>query len=176
MSTPSEPQPMPGPPNPGPIPVMARMLLDDITFESCRKTVLDANPDMAADLAGQIVDEGLKFVAACATNPGVPLAPSRIVDEGWHALILHTAAYAQLCAELGAADGFVHHYPGADPTNWDPEIIDRTRASIRALGYEDDAELWGPPSDETLASVAASCQHSGDCTIIITPKKPGGVV
>ncbi|MEU5771243.1 hypothetical protein ABZ782_35610 [Streptomyces asoensis] len=38
-------------------------------------------------------------------------------------------------------------------------------------------QLWGPPSHATLVSVAAKCQHSGDCTIIVTPKpKPGGVV
>ncbi|MGY3682979.1 hypothetical protein [Streptomyces sp. TE33382] len=101
------------------------------------------------------------------------LAPSRIVDEGWHALLLHTATYAELCDELGGI--FVHHFPGYDPTNHDPQILDRTRQAITDLGYVADPELWGPPSDETLVSVAAKCQHSGDCTIVITPKpKPNG--
>lgn len=162
---------MPGPPNPGPIPsvpAMARMLLDDTTFESCRFTVMDGNPDMGADMAGRIVEEGIKFVAACSANPGVGLAPSRIVDEGWHALILHTAKYAALCEQLGGA--FVHHYPGWDPTNYDPPILDRTREKIGELGWTADAELWGPPSDETLVSVAAKCQHAPECTIRPMPK------
>lgn len=97
------------------------------------------------------------------------------MDEGWHALIPHTALYADLCERLGG--GFVHHFPGCDPTNDDPPILDRTREKITELGWEADPQLWGPPSDETLASVAAKCQHSPDCTIVITPKpKPGGVV
>ncbi len=166
MSTPPQPDP-PG----GPLPPVARMLLDDATFESCRRTVADSNPDMAPETAGRIVDEGLKFVAACAANPGTGLAPSRIVDEGWHALILHTAKYADLCKRLG---GFVHHYPGWDPTHYDPPILDRTREAIARLGWAADAQLWGPPSDETLVSVAANCQHAPECTIrpMPTPQPP----
>ncbi|MFC9946708.1 glycine-rich domain-containing protein [Streptomyces pratensis] len=153
------------------LPVIARALITDAEFTSCRSTVMDANPDMPEEMAGRIVEEGLKFVAACATNPTTGLAPSRIVDEGWHALILHTALYAELCERLGS---FVHHFPGYDPTDYDPPIIDRTRETIAALGYSADPEFWGPPSDETLVSVAAKCQHAPDCTIVITPKpKPG---
>ncbi|MER5441828.1 hypothetical protein [Streptomyces sp. NPDC002790] len=162
---------MPAPPNPGPVPVIARILVPDTVFESCRGTVLDANADMPGEMAGRIVEEALKFVTACAKNPGTGLAPSRIVDEGWHALLLHSAPYAELCERLGE---FVHHYPGYDPTNYDPEILNRTRANIAALGWEADAELWGPPSDETLVSVAAKCQHAPECTIrpMPTPQPP----
>ncbi|MEH0584467.1 hypothetical protein QA942_10290 [Streptomyces sp. B21-106] len=157
------------------MPALARMLITDEQFASCRTTVMDANPAMAEEMAGRIVEEGLKFVAACSRNPGVGLAPSRIVDEGWHALILHTALYADLCERLGG--DFVHHFPGWDPTNYDPPILDRTREKITELGWEADPQLWGPPTGATLTSVAAKCQHSPDCTIVITPKpKPGGVV
>ncbi|MFD8233978.1 glycine-rich domain-containing protein [Streptomyces sp. NPDC059696] len=161
------------PPDNPAVPALARMLITDEQFASVRSTVMDANPDMSEEMAGRIVDEGLKFVAACATSPGLGLAPSRVVDEGWHALILHTAMYADLCQALG---GFVHHYPGYDPTNYDPPILDRTRETIAALGWVADPELWGPPSDDTLVSVAAKCQHAPDCTIVVQPKpkpKPG---
>ncbi|MEU6661284.1 hypothetical protein [Streptomyces sp. NPDC046821] len=171
MSTSSEPQPVTGSSNDGhvpSVPAMARMLLDDATFESCRHTVMDANPDMSEEMAGRIVEEGLKFVAACSANPDVGLAPSRIVDEGWHALLLHTAKYAELCEQLGG--GFVHHYPGYDPTNYDPPVLDRTREKIAGLDWEADPELWGPPSDETLVSVAAKCQHAPSCAIRPMPK------
>ncbi|MEH0551223.1 hypothetical protein [Streptomyces sp. B21-101] len=157
------------------MPALARMLITDEEFASCRNTVMDANPAMAEEMAGRIVEEGLKFVAAGSRNPGVGLAPSRIVDEGWHALILHTAVYADLCQRLGG--DFVHHFPGYDPTHYDPPILDRTREKITELGWAADPQLWGPPTGETLVSVAAKCQHSPDCTIVITPKpKPGGVV
>lgn len=165
------PYPM-GPPAKLAMPALARMLITDDQFAGVRATVMDANPALGKELANRIVDEGLKFVAACATNPDTGLAPSRMVDEGWHALILHTALYAELCERLGGQ--FVHHYPGYDPTHYDPPILDRTRETIAALGWEADPELWGPPSDETLVSVAAKCQHAPECTIVITPKpKPG---
>jgi len=162
--------PNPGPdpePKPGPVPAIPRLLITDQQFASCRGTVLDANPDMPEEMAGRIVEEALKFVAACAKNPTTGLAPSRIVDEGWHALIVHTAMYAELCDGLGS---FVHHYPGYDPTHYDPPILDRTRAKIAELGWQADPELWGPPSDETLVSVAAKCQHAPECTIRPMPR------
>ncbi|MFG2682420.1 glycine-rich domain-containing protein [Streptomyces sp. NPDC048392] len=112
------------------------MLVTDAQFASVRSTVMDANPDMAEEMAGRIVDEGLKFVTACATHPGHGLAPSRIVDEGWHALILHTGMYAELCERLGGEGAFVHHSPGYDPTSYDPPILDRTRETIAALGWD----------------------------------------
>ncbi|MFG2638558.1 glycine-rich domain-containing protein [Streptomyces sp. NPDC048362] len=154
-------------------PVLARMLVTDDQFTSCRLTVMDANPDMPASLASRIVEEALKFVAACSANPGAGLVPSRIVDEGWHALIVHTSMYAELCERLG--DGrFIHHAPGYGPENWDPSAIDRTRAAIEGLGWDTDRELWVAPSDESLVSVAAKCQHSDDGgPIVIIPKKPG---
>ncbi len=49
----------------------------------------------------------------------------------------------------------VHHYPGYDPTHYDHEILDRTRASIRAAGFDVDEELWAAPGDERLVGVAA---------------------
>ncbi|MEU0652644.1 hypothetical protein ABZ485_10420 [Streptomyces albogriseolus] len=162
------------PPDNPALPALARMLVTDERFASCRSTVMDANPGMSDEMAGRIVEEGIKFVAACSRNPGTGLAPSRIVDEGWHALILHTAVYAELCTNLGGV--FVHHYPGYDPTNYDPPVLDRTREAIAALGWEADPELWGPPSDETLVPVAAKCQHAPECTIRPMPKPEPPVV
>lgn len=133
------------------------------------KTVMDSNPGMAEAMAGRIVDEALKFVVAGARFPKVALAPSRVVDEGWHALIVHTRVYAELCEQHG---GFVHHSPGYDPTFYDPEILDRTRAMIEEAGFPVDAELWHGPSDERVP-VAASCQHAPECAIQPIPKKPG---
>ncbi|MEU2316007.1 glycine-rich domain-containing protein [Streptomyces albidoflavus] len=164
--------PRPDPPG-APLPVIARALITDEQFTAVRSTVLDANEGMTEEMAGRIVEEALKFVAACAclqaAQPGVGLAPSRIVDEGWHALIVHTKLYADLCDSLGGA--FVHHYPGYDPTNYDPRILSRTQTMMESIGYTPDAVLWGPPTGKQFASVAAKCQHSGpDCTIVVQPK------
>jgi hypothetical protein len=169
MTLPPNPGPDPDP-IPGPVPAMPRLLLTDHQFSSVRGTVMDANSDMSEELAGRIVEEALKFVVVCARHPGMGLVPSRIVDEGWHALILHTALYAQLCASVGGQ--FAHHYPGYDPANYDPTILDRTLEQIAHLGWEADEELWAAPSDESLVSVAAKCQHSDDSGPIVTIPKP----
>ncbi|MEV6809827.1 hypothetical protein [Streptomyces sp. NPDC051132] len=149
---------------------MARMIITDEQFTSCRSTVWDANPAMGEELAGRIVEEALKFVAACSASPGAGLVPSRIVDEGWHALLVHTEMYAGLCERLGGR--FVHHAPGYGPENYDPTVLDRTREAIAALGWDVDEELWVAPSDESLVSVAAKCQHSDDSGPIETRRKP----
>ncbi|MEU8886756.1 hypothetical protein [Streptomyces sp. NPDC048442] len=144
----------------------ARALMGD-HWPSIVRTILDANPGMPEEMAGRIAADGVAFVVACAQNPGVGLAPSRIVDEGWHALILHTQAYADLCDRFG---GFVHHFPGPDPTHYDPLILDRTRQAIASLGFNVDGELWSAPTDDLLVSVAAQCQHAPSCTIRPMPK------
>ncbi|QKV94203.1 hypothetical protein HUT19_22575 [Streptomyces sp. NA02950] len=133
-------------------------------------TVLRSNPGMDEDMAGRIVDEAVKFVAAAA-GTAQPLAPSRVVDEGWHALILHTHTYRQLCEGLGA---FVHHVPEAPDPQWrDPEALTRTRQRMAEAGFPVDDALWLAPTDQSIP-VAASCQHSDDSGPIVIIPKPKG--
>lgn len=134
-------------------------------------TVLDNNDGMEEATAVRIVDEALKWVATCAQFPTARIAPSRVVDEGWHALILHTALYANMCDKLGM---FVHHYPERpDPDRWDTDVIDRTTSLIEEAGHSVDYDLWTAP-DRELVSVAANCQHSDDGGPIVTQPKPKG--
>ncbi|MFF8784194.1 glycine-rich domain-containing protein [Streptomyces sp. NPDC015125] len=150
----------------------ARSLLSEEQFAAVCSTIRTDNPDVEADDASVILEEALAFVAACATFPAARLVPSRVVDAGWHALILHTQVYAELCGRLGA---FIHHRPEEpDPTRYDQDIMDRTMALIEEAGYSVDVDLWGPPDGE-LVSVAAQCQHSEprERPIIIQPKPKG---
>ncbi|MFD5207750.1 glycine-rich domain-containing protein [Streptomyces anulatus] len=136
----------------------ALALLTPEGLEGVVATVVDNNPDMNEGTASRIVAEALKFVHAAAQFPTVRIAPSKVVDEGWHALILHTGLYAKLCQELGH---FVHHYPERpDPERYDEHVITRTLATIEQAGYAPDAELWTGPT-KTLVGVAAQCQHTG---------------
>ncbi|MFD9819077.1 glycine-rich domain-containing protein [Streptomyces violascens] len=147
-----------------------RDLITPQEFAGVVATVLDNNTGMAADVAERIVAEALAFVAACAQFPGSRLKPSRVVDEGWHALILHTGVYARLCRSMHR---FVHHVPERpDVTRHDPGALARTMERITQAGYPVDVRLWLPPTDETLP-VAATCEHSppgpegtcsGDCS------------
>ncbi|TMU94909.1 hypothetical protein [Streptomyces sp. DASNCL29] len=136
-------------------------LLADDEHTAVVATVMDNNPGMTEDMAVRIVGQAVAFVATAAQYRTADIAPSRVVDEGWHALILHTNIYAELCDRLG---GFVHHYPQRpDPERQTQDILDRTTVLIEETGYSVDRDLWRLPTDE-LVSVAADCGHT----------KPGG--
>jgi hypothetical protein len=135
----------------------ARDLIPAEAFAGVAATVLDNNKGMEQALAERITEEALKFVAACATFPGRGLRPSRIVDEGWHALILHTVVYQRLCKDQG---GFVHHVPERpDPSRHNAGELERTKAAIREAGFSVDEMLWLAPADMSI-QVAADCEHT----------------
>lgn len=67
------------------------------------------HPEISADTARRIVGQAAAFVAASGLQPGQSLAPSELVDHGWHAFILHTVDYAAFCQQV--VGRFVHHVP-----------------------------------------------------------------
>ncbi|WP_433571772.1 glycine-rich domain-containing protein [Streptomyces sp. CA-251247] len=170
MSSPSN-LPVPHPPG-HPLPaVSARQLLSDAEFNAVLGTILTNNPDMAIEMGGRIITQALAFVATAACKPGRAVTPSRVVDEGWHTLILHTELYWRLCARFG---NFVHHIPEQpDSGRHDQAVIHRTTTLIRAAGWDVDEDLWCGPED-SLVAVAAKCRHSDDSGPIVIIPKPKG--
>lgn len=142
-------------------------------FAGVTATVMDNNPGMSEALAGRIVTEALKFVVTAARHPEAPIAPSRVVDEGWHALILHTALYRRVCSILGR---FVDHYPERpDPSRQGADVIEQTLAMLRADGHDPDLPLWTTPVDNHI-TVAAPCGHGPRCGPIDPAPQPPGVL
>ncbi|MFG3487444.1 glycine-rich domain-containing protein [Streptomyces sp. NPDC047972] len=138
--TTGNPTPCSASPEPPGSPAGARAMLSDAAFNGVMHTVLDNNPAWTADKAGRVVVEALKFVAAASLFPTARISPTKEVDEGWHALILHTHLYATLCSRLGRT---VHHYPERpEAARRDPDVITRTMALIEQAGYTPDPELW----------------------------------
>ena len=124
----------------------ARSLLDPTEFAAVVATVVRDNANLNEAFAARIVEEALKFVATCAAQPEGGLRPSRAVDMGWHALILHTHTYARLCDKLGR---FVHHWPDSPALARVPldalrqrKALHRTQALMVGAGYELDPTLW----------------------------------
>jgi hypothetical protein len=141
-----------------------------------RATVVDANPDMTASLAARIVEQAVAFVATSARFPEARIAPSPVVDEGWHALVLDTQLYAALCEAVG---GFVHHYPQRpEPSGYDPKLTAYTLATMTNAGYTPDLDLWQGPDDNPI-TVGATTWHtpsdSRPIVIVPRPKPKGGV-
>ncbi|MFI9271604.1 glycine-rich domain-containing protein [Kitasatospora sp. NPDC052896] len=147
----------------------ARNLIPPDTFAAVAATVRDNNPGVDQHLAERIVREALKFVATCGRFRDHGMAPSRIVDEGWHALVLHTRAYEELCARVG---GPVHHFPERpDPSRFDGAVLAFTTSMMRQAGYPADTR-WGDPLTGEIV-VAANCQHSPPDCQVTCMNKPG---
>ncbi|MEX5712747.1 hypothetical protein AB1484_31920 [Parafrankia sp. FMc6] len=107
-------------------------------------------------LAARIVDQALAFLAASGTSPHT-LVPSRLVDVGWHAFLLHTREYAAYCDQI--AGRFIHHTPAgtADEPVDAASARDRTLTAITEAGYAVDADLWPE-------MVSADCSDEGNCS------------
>ncbi|MCW2948527.1 MAG: hypothetical protein JWR24_5244 [Actinoallomurus sp.] len=117
------------------------------------RIVRDANVDR--QLAERIMRQALAFLLACARNPDTPLAPSRTVDKGWHAFILHTREYADFCQDV--AGRFIHHAPDDEPDGDRIDTAARTEMTVdvmRQTGLPVDEELWSGHQ----ASCSSKCQ------------------
>jgi hypothetical protein len=118
------------------------------------RIVRDAGVDR--ELAGRIIRQALAFLVACARNPGTPLAPSRRVDAGWHAFILHTREYADFCERV--AGHFIHHAPDDETEGDRAGAAARTGETVTVLrrtGLPVDEDLWSADR----ASCSSRCQN-----------------
>ncbi|MFI6662516.1 glycine-rich domain-containing protein [Streptomyces sp. NPDC050523] len=122
------------------------LLGDDLAERLTRRVTTD-HPEISEATARRIVGQAAAFVAASGQQPGQLLAPSRLVDHGWHAFILHTVDYADFCRRI--VGRFVHHVP-TDEDGQLPHAAqtrERTLTAIRTAGYTVDEELWAKAAD-----------------------------
>ncbi|MGG7572556.1 hypothetical protein [Streptomyces sirii] len=135
----------------------ARELLSEDDFRAVTEAVLSDNSEMGRESASRIVVEALKYVATAAKFPEAEMRPSALVDKGWHALILNTPVYEELCSLLGA---FVHHVPDQPASaSARTHVLDRTQELMAEAGHGPDLTLW-------LESGSAMCCNT------CGPKKP----
>ncbi|MEU0375203.1 hypothetical protein ABZ070_34585 [Streptomyces sp. NPDC006283] len=122
---------------------------------------------MAPEVAGQILEDALAFVATAASSPGQALVPSRVVDEGWHALILHTGIYSNLCSQFG---NFVHH-KAARPRPVGPGHHRPHHHGHRVGGLPGASHLVAGPRGQYGAR-RCDCQHGDQSGPIVTQPRP----
>jgi hypothetical protein len=108
---------------------------------------------VSTEHAERVMTQALAFLQACALNPGAGLSPSRAVDVGWHAFVLHTREYAEFCDRV--AGRFIHHTPIDDSAADDSvTALVTTVVAMRAAGLPVDIELW-------VSSAECSQCHAG---------------
>ncbi|WP_329410339.1 hypothetical protein OG802_13320 [Streptomyces sp. NBC_00704] len=108
-------------------------------------------------VAERVVDQALALVFVMGTSgDGASMAPSRLVDPGWHTLILHTGWYAEWCER--SFGYFLHHQPKA--TVRTRGLMTDVVGRIRAAGFEVDEGLWGTAAE---CNPPACCGDGDGC-------------
>ncbi|MFF8843153.1 glycine-rich domain-containing protein [Streptomyces sp. NPDC015127] len=120
-------------------------------------TFLATEEKITRERAERVMDQALAFLHMSAhRNEG--LSPSRAVDPGWHAFMLHTREYAAWCQEQFGR--FVHHNPFPSPQLFDGAQMRATVAAIEEAGFAVDHELWGTAA---TCNPPACCGDGGGC-------------
>lgn len=108
--------------------------------------------NVSIEQAQRQFEEVRKFLAVCATDREAAYAPSAILDEAWHAFVLHTGDYSGYCDRF--LGGFVHHRPSDRP---EVAAYQRTLAVLRATFGDLDTMLW--PHAEAADCDSGSCEN-----------------
>ncbi|QKW06645.1 hypothetical protein HUT18_09755 [Streptomyces sp. NA04227] len=112
---------------------------------------------ITTERAERVVDQALAFLHMSAMRDE-QLSPSKAVDPGWHAFMLHTREYADWCQERFGR--FIHHNPFPVPQLFDGARMRATVDAIREAGFTVDPDLWGTAAD---CNPPACCGDGGGC-------------
>ncbi|MGW2563178.1 glycine-rich domain-containing protein [Streptomyces sp. NPDC001514] len=133
-------------------------LVDPEVMERLTARITKEHTDVDEPTARRIVAQTAAFLAA-GVHSGQELAPSELVDIGWHTFILHTVDYAAFCQQI--AGRFIHHVPepqadGRDSKTGEP--LRTTVAALTAAGFTADPDLWRGSGD--CSQCHAGCHNS----------------
>jgi hypothetical protein len=119
----------------------ARSLVPERLFDRLADRITAEN-QLPRVFAARIVDQALAFLSACAADRSSRLAPSPLVDLGWHTFILHTQDYAEFCDRV--AGGYIHHVPNEGGGTGADQLAELacSVSAIASAGFRVDPELW----------------------------------
>ncbi|GGR67359.1 hypothetical protein GCM10010269_02650 [Streptomyces humidus] len=133
-----------------------RSLVNDTEFETLAAFCADEY-GLERCVAERVVDQALALVFVMGTSgDGASMAPSRLIDPGWHTLILHTGWYADWCRRNFGY--FLHHQPKS--TIRTRGLMADVVGRIRAAGFEVDERLWGTAAE---CNPPACCGDGDGC-------------
>lgn len=110
--------------------------------------------EISIEEAEELFVETLKYLYACrqARKVKIPISPSLVLDEGWHAFILFTKEYARFCEEC--VGEFIHHVPDTGEPSPERYFVSRQVAEFLLGPLK--LEIWPERS-------AANCCQSISC-------------
>ncbi|MGW6459745.1 glycine-rich domain-containing protein [Streptomyces sp. NPDC055078] len=120
-------------------------------------TFLESEEAMTRPRAERVMDQALAFIDMAGRQGGIPLSPSRAVDPGWHAFLLHSQEYADFCH--GRFGRFLHHRPLRGGLR-DGIAVERAVRALAEAGYAVDHDLWGTPAE---CNPPACCGDGDGC-------------
>ncbi|MFF4802717.1 glycine-rich domain-containing protein [Streptomyces sp. NPDC001351] len=138
----------------------ARTLISTELRETLVDNMRAKFPQLTEEKAARGVGQMLAFLAACAYSEK-PLSPSPLVDDFWHAFLLHTKAYREFCEENFGR--FLDHQPGyLNPEEHGGGKVLRARTidAITLAGYEIDMEFWPELDLAECSQCHANCSDS----------------
>ena len=141
-------------------PIDARTLISTELRETLVDNMRAKFPQLPQEKADRGVGQMLAFLAACDYSEK-PLSPSPLVDDFWHAFLLHTKAYREFCEQHFGR--FLDHQPGyLDPEEHGGGKTLRalTVDSITLAGYEIDMEFWPELELAECSQCHANCSNS----------------
>ncbi|WP_167152455.1 hypothetical protein [Streptomyces sp. MBT27] len=107
-------------------------------------------------MARRIMGEALAFLWVMGTTgKGDVMAPSTIVDPGWHTFVLHSKEYAEWCEQQFGY--FLHHAPNSKIRTKD--LMLSMADEIRAAGFDVDQRMWAKAADCN----SPACCGDGPC-------------
>jgi hypothetical protein len=127
-------------------------LISEQTWEKLIGYIVKDN-DLDRSLAERILDQALGFLMVVSLNPGRTFCPSKMVDIGWHAFLMHTRDYIAFCNKVNGQ--YIHHEPTAVEivVPQTGGVIETVRA-MKANSIVVDEELWTSRGD---------CDGDGGC-------------
>ncbi|MFE1751093.1 glycine-rich domain-containing protein [Streptomyces anandii] len=138
----------------------ARTLISTELRETLVDNMRAKFPQLTEEKADRGVGQMLAFLAACDYSER-PLSPSPLVDDFWHAFLLHTKGYREFCEEKFGR--FLDHQPGyVDPEEHGggKALRARTVDAITLAGYEIDMEFWPELDLAECSQCHANCSDS----------------
>ncbi|MFD7407776.1 glycine-rich domain-containing protein [Streptomyces sp. NPDC059866] len=138
----------------------ARTLISTELRETLVDNMRAKFPQLTEEKADRGVGQMLAFLAACAHSEK-PLSPSPLVDNFWHAFLLHTKAYREFCQQTFGR--FLDHQPGyLNPEEHGGGKVLRARTvdAVTLAGYEIDMEFWPELDLAECSQCHANCSDS----------------